>query len=497
MPRIEKVLVANRGEISLRIIRSLKEMGIQTVAVYSEADRKAPHVLMADQVVFLGPAPSSQSYLDQQKIIDACKQLKVDAIHPGYGFLSENAQFARAVEENNLIFIGPSAHSIEMMGSKLKAKEAVSAYNIPMVPGTSESVKAGSQALKLAEEIGFPLLIKASAGGGGKGMRIVQDANEFNSELNRAVSEATSAFGDGSVFLEKFIEAPRHIEVQIMGDMHGNMVHLFERECSVQRRHQKVVEETPSPALSDELRLAIANAAIDVARSANYYGAGTVEFMLDENQKFYFLEMNTRLQVEHPITEMITGIDLVKEQVNIAEGKKLSFDQDQIAARGHAIEIRVYAEDPENDFLPDSGILAQYQVPLGPGVRVDDGYYEGLEVPIYYDPMIAKLIVYAEDREKAIAKMIRAIEEYQITGVKTTLDFCKFVMKHSAFASGDYNTNFISKYYKGGEQQLPDEKTQSTAAAVAAFITEQFKPAAEKSNQLPAPSGWRNRNSDL
>ncbi len=496
MPEIKRVLVANRGEIAVRIIRSLKEMGIVTAAVYSEADRTAPHVLMSDMAVGLGPAPSSQSYLDQKKIIDAARKLKVDAIHPGYGFLSENAAFAQAVQDNQLIFIGPSPRAIEVMGSKLQAKQAVADYNIPMVPGTSEAVDANKQALDQAEEIGFPLLIKASAGGGGKGMRVVTSADDFESELNRAVSEATSAFGNGAVFIEKYIESPRHIEVQILGDQQGNIVHLFERECSIQRRHQKVVEESPSAAVSPELRQKIGAAAIDVARAAGYYGAGTVEFMLDQDQHFYFLEMNTRLQVEHPITEMITGIDLVKEQVRIAEGMSLSFNQEDIEIRGHAIEARVYAEDPENGFLPDTGVLRHYQVPQGPGVRVDGGYYQGMEVPIYYDPMISKLIVHAKNRQEAIERMIRAIEEYRIIGVKTTLDFCKFVMMHPSFRAGDYHTNFIKDHYLPGTGNNHREHYQTLAAAFAARVIDGKNPPAASSNQLPANSTWRHRSND-
>jgi len=498
MSKIKKVLVANRGEIALRIIRSLREMDITTVAVYSDADRRAPHVMMADEAVSLGPAPSRESYLDQSKIIEACIRSEIDAIHPGYGFLSENGEFARAVEDSGIIFIGPSARSIEIMGSKLKAKAAVSAYHIPMVPGTSEPVSAGEQTFKMAEHIGFPLLIKASAGGGGKGMRVVNSIKELEQELHRAVSEATSAFGDGSVFLEKFISAPRHIEVQILGDKHGNIVHLFERECSIQRRHQKVIEESPSKAISDQMRQQMGKAAVEVARAANYCGAGTVEFMLDQDQNYYFLEMNTRLQVEHPVTEMITGIDLVKEQVKIAEGMKLGFGQEDITIRGHAIEARVYAEDPENEFLPDTGILEHYQLPQGPGIRVDDGYYQGMEVPIYYDPMIAKLIVHGQHREEAIARMIRAIEEYKIVGLKTTLDFCKFVMMHPAFRSGNYHTNFIADHFRSAELSSPDRSdTRVIAAAFAAYTTGKSIKSEKRSNEAPASSRWRTRATEV
>lgn len=494
---IKKVLIANRGEIAVRVIRSLREMGIITVAVYSEVDRNAPHVLFSDQAVCLGPAPSSESYLNQEKILEFCKKLEVDAVHPGYGFLSENAGFAKAINEKGITFIGPSAKSIEIMGSKLKAKAAVSGYGIPMIPGTDKSVLEGVDALDQATRIGFPLLIKASAGGGGKGMRLVESANDFQSQLNRAVSEAQSAFGDGSVFLEKFINSPRHIEVQVLGDQHGNLVHLFERECSVQRRHQKVIEEAPSTVLNKELREEMGRAAIEVARAADYYGAGTVEFMLDQEGKFYFLEMNTRLQVEHPVTEMITGIDLVKEQIKIAEGRELSFSQKDLEISGHAIEARIYAEDPTNNFLPDVGTLNIYQPPQGPGVRLDDGYAQGMDVPIYYDPMIAKLIVHAEDRAGAIQRMIRAIDEFRINGLSTTLEFCRFVMNHQSFRSGNYDTNFVQNHYIQHHQNGTDSKLQKIAAAFGAQITANSarilqKPSGDHSNER----SWRLRAKD-
>jgi len=497
MTSIKRVLIANRGEIAVRVIRSLKEMGISTVAVYSDVDRNAPHVFLADQAASLGAAPSTESYLNQKKILDICSNLKVDAIHPGYGFLSENAAFARAVTKAGITFIGPSPESIEIMGSKLNAKAAVSSYNIPMIPGTSEPVIEGQDALEQAAQIGFPLLIKASAGGGGKGMRLVDSADDFSSQLKRAKSEAESAFGDGSVFLEKFVSAPRHIEVQILGDQHGNVVYLFERECSIQRRHQKVIEEAPSMAVDDGLRKQLGMAAVQVAKAGGYYGAGTVEFMLDQNGNFYFLEMNTRLQVEHPVTEMITGIDLVKEQVRIAEGNPLTFRQEDLKIRGHAIEARIYAEDPNNNFLPDAGTLNLYQPPQGPGVRVDDGYYQGMEVPIYYDPMIAKLIVYGKDRPEAIQRMIRAIEEYRINGLCTTLEFCKFVMKHQTFRSGNYNTNFIQDHFKPNQQDSVDPDLQKIAAAFAAQITATAQKSFKKPPNAESSSiAWRLRAKD-
>src|SRR5690606_21480787 len=418
---IKKILIANRGEISLRIIRTAREMGIKTVAVYSEADRAALHVRAADEAVCLGPAPSLQSYLLADKIIAVATQLRVDAIHPGYGFLSENAAFARKVQEAGMIFVGPSPESIEIMGNKVAARQAAARYQIPMVPGTEEAITDIKLAKKKASEIGYPILIKASAGGGGKGMRIVEREEEFEPQMQRAVSEAESAFGDGSVFIEKYLTSPRHIEIQILGDQFGNYIHLFERECSIQRRRQKVMEEAPSAIITEEKRQAMGEAAIKVAKACNYYSAGTVEFIMDEHLDFYFLEMNTRLQVEHPVTEMVTGKDLVREQIHIGEGKPLSFAQEDLKVKGHAIEVRVYAEDPSNNFLPATGRLNTYRRPQGPGVRVDDGFEEGMEIPIHYDPLIGKLITYHETRQEAINRMIRAIDEFQITGVETTL----------------------------------------------------------------------------
>ncbi len=456
---MEKILIANRGEIALRIMRSAREMGIATVAVFSEADRNALHVRYADESVCIGPPPSNQSYLVVSKIIDAAKLTGAQAIHPGYGFLSENAAFARQVKEAGLILIGPSAESMEIMGSKLAAKAAVKKYGIPMVPGTDHAIVDVAEAIAVARTTGFPILIKASAGGGGKGMRIVHKENELEEQMKLAVSEAISAFGDGSVFIERYVAGPRHVEIQVLGDTHGNVVHLFERECSVQRRHQKVIEEAPSAILDEDMRTRMGEAAVKVAKACDYVGAGTVEFLVDENKEFYFLEMNTRLQVEHPVTELITGIDLVKEQIKVARGEKLSFTQADLKINGHAIEARVYAEDPSNGFLPDIGTLDVYVRPQGKGVRVDDGFEQGMEIPIYYDPMIAKLVVHAATREEAIARMIRAIDEYTITGVKTTLPFCRFVMQHGAFQSGNFDTHFVSNFFKPEylSKELPDE----------------------------------------
>ncbi|WPV01298.1 acetyl-CoA carboxylase biotin carboxylase subunit [Mucilaginibacter sp. cycad4] len=479
---MQKILVANRGEIALRIMRSAREMGIKTVAVYSHADRDALHVRYADEAVNIGEAPSSQSYLVGEKIIAACKQTGAEGIHPGYGFLSENAVFARLVRDSGLILIGPSPEAMEVMGNKLSAKAAALKYNIPMVPGTEEAITDVNEAKKRAIEVGFPILIKAAAGGGGKGMRIVENAADFEEQMQLAVSEATSAFGDGSVFIERYVSSPKHIEIQILGDMHGNIVHLFERDCSVQRRHQKVIEEAPSAILTPGIREKMGRCAVDVARSVNYTGAGTVEFIMDEGLNFYFLEMNTRLQVEHPVTELITGIDLVKEQIKIARGEAISFKQEDLEIHGHAVELRVYAEDPANNFLPDIGILQTYITPKGPGVRVDDGFEQGMEIPIYYDPMIAKLITYADTRAEAIARMIRAIDEYQITGITTTLGFGRFVMQHEAFTSGNFDTHFVKKYF------TPEVLQESCGdeAKVAAIVMEQLL--SKKKVSIAAPA---------
>jgi len=487
---MQKILVANRGEIALRIMRSAREMGIKTVAVYSHADRDALHVRYADEAVNIGEAPSSQSYLVGEKIIAACKETGAEGIHPGYGFLSENAGFARLVKDSGLILIGPSPEAMEVMGNKLSAKAAALRYNIPMVPGTEEAITDVNEAKKRAIEVGFPILIKAAAGGGGKGMRIVESPADFEEQMQLAVSEATSAFGDGSVFIERYVSSPKHIEIQVLGDTHGNIVHLFERDCSVQRRHQKVVEEAPSAILTPGIREKMGRCAVDVARSVNYTGAGTVEFIMDEGLNFYFLEMNTRLQVEHPVTELITGIDLVKEQIKIARGEAICFKQEDLKIHGHAVELRVYAEDPANNFLPDIGTLQTYITPKGPGVRVDDGFEQGMEIPIYYDPMIAKLITFADTRAEAIERMIRAIDEYQITGITTTLGFGRFVMQHEAFTSGNFDTHFVKKYFSP-EVLLESREDE---AIVAAMVMEQLLSKKKVAIAAPAaganPSNW-------
>ncbi|WP_411031554.1 acetyl-CoA carboxylase biotin carboxylase subunit [Spongiimicrobium sp. 3-5] len=465
---MKKILIANRGEIAVRVMKTAQKMGIKTVAIYSTVDRNAPHVRFADEAVLIGEAPSSESYLLGDKIIEVAKELGADGIHPGYGFLSENADFAEAVENNGLIFIGPKSAAIRTMGSKLAAKEAVKQYKIPMVPGIDEAISDVKKAKAIAKEIGFPILIKASAGGGGKGMRIVEEEKNLESQMNRAISEATSAFGDGSVFIEKYVSSPRHIEIQIMADTHGNILYFFERECSIQRRHQKVVEEAPSVILTPQLRAKMGEAAVDVARACDYVGAGTVEFLMDASHNFYFLEMNTRLQVEHPVTELITGVDLVALQIKVARGEKLSITQEELKIMGHAVELRVYAEDPLNEFLPSVGMLETYKLPKGEGVRVDNGFEEGMDVPIYYDPMLSKLIAYGANREEAIQRMLKAIDDYKIEGVMTTLGFGKFVFDHEAFRSGNFDTHFIKNYYSP-QALLKEAREEAKIAAIIAL----------------------------
>ncbi len=465
---MKKILIANRGEIAIRVMKTAKKMGIKTVAVYSEADRNAPHVRFADQAVCIGESPSNKSYLVGKKIIKAAKKLHVDGIHPGYGFLSENADFAELCEQNNIIFIGPKSKSIKMMGDKLAAKDAVKDYNIPMVPGVDRAVTDPKEAAQIAREIGFPILIKAAAGGGGKGMRVVEKEKDVQEQMDRAISEATSAFGNGAVFVEKYITSPRHIEIQVLADSHGNVLHFFERECSVQRRHQKVVEEAPSSILTPELREKMGQAAIKVAQSCDYLGAGTVEFLIDKDLNFYFLEMNTRLQVEHPVTELITGVDLVEQQINIARGEAITIKQEHLKINGHALELRVYAEDPLNDFLPSVGTLTTYKIPVGEGIRVDDGFEEGLEIPIYYDPMLSKLITYGKTREEAIQLMINAIDNYKVEGAFTTLPFGKFVCEHEAFRSGDFDTHFVENYFTP-EKLIATTKEEAKLAALVAL----------------------------
>ena len=442
---IKKILIANRGEIAVRVMRSSREMGIKNVAVFSEADRTSRHVSYADEAVYIGPAPSNESYLVIENIIEAAKKTGADAIHPGYGFLSENEQFAERCMKEGIIFIGPKPNAIRAMGDKIMARQTMIKAGVPVVPGTKEKLKKEKEALSKAKKIGYPIMVKASAGGGGKGMRLVRKKNELWEAVCAARSEALSSFGDETVYLEKYIESPHHIEFQILGDEHGNIIHLCERECSIQRRHQKLVEETPSPLLTEKLRREMGKMAVKAAKSVNYVGAGTIEFLVDDDLNYYFLEMNTRLQVEHPITEQVIGIDLVKEQINIANGKKLNWRQRDVEQRGHSIECRICAEDPQNNFAPSPGLINLVTEPLGLGVRVDSYVYDGYEIPIYYDPMISKLIVWAVKREYAIERMKRALYEYKIVGVNNNLAFLRKIMSTPDFVNGKYNTHFIEK----------------------------------------------------
>ena len=463
---MKKILIANRGEIAIRVMKTARKMGIKTVAIYSEVDRNAPHVRFADEAICVGKATSAESYLVMDNVLQAAKDTGADGIHPGYGFLSENAVFAQKVEEAGIAFIGPKSHAIRVMGDKLAAKEAVKDYNIPMVPGIEEAITDVELAKKIGVEVGFPILIKAAAGGGGKGMRVVNNLEELPEQMERAISEATSAFGNGAVFIEKYVTSPRHIEIQVLADTHGNVVHLFERECSVQRRHQKVVEEAPSAVLTPEIRKAMGEAAVNVAKACDYVGAGTVEFLLDGNHNFYFLEMNTRLQVEHPVSELITGIDLVEQQIKVARGEKLTFSQEDLSINGHALELRVYAEDTLDNFSPNVGTLTTYIRPEGEGIRLDDGYEQGMEIPIYYDPMIAKLITYGKTRDEAIQLMKEAITQYKIEGIQTTLPFGKFVCEHEAFTSGNFDTHFVKNYYSPDQIREQQAKEREVAALV-------------------------------
>jgi len=492
---IKKILVANRGEIALRVMRTCKEMGIKSVAVYSEIDRKAMHVRYADEAYCVGPAPSNESYLRSEKILEVAKKANVDAIHPGYGFLSENADFARKAAEADIIFIGPSPEAILTMGDKLTARQKMIDNGVSVVPGTKDPVKNEDDLLKTVESIGYPVMLKASAGGGGKGMRLVRNKKELVPSFRMAKSEAGSSFGNDAVYVEKYIESPHHIEFQILADTHGNAIHLFERECSVQRRHQKVVEETPSPLMTPELREEMGKQAVAAARSVNYVGAGTVEFLVDNNRNFYFLEMNTRLQVEHPITETVTGKDLVKAQILIADGQPLPYKQEDLTQNGHAIECRIYAEDHQNNFMPSPGIVKHITEPLGLGVRIDGYVYEGYEIPYHYDPMISKLIAWAPNRTGAIERMKRALYEYKIVGVKTSIPFLNRIMDNNDFCEGKYDTHFIEKNIDDLLQETGCDTECEDVALFVAYIdyTEKMKErsagastgVAEKSN------GWK------
>ena len=469
---IKKILIANRGEIALRIIRSCRELQIQTVAVYSDIDRHSMHVRLADEAYPIGPAPSAESYLNQDKILEVANKSGCDAIHPGYGFLSENAVFAEKVRSAGLIFIGPDPEAIRTMGDKIIARKTMIAAGIPVVPGNEKVIRDEEEALQIVRDIGLPVMLKASAGGGGKGMRLVHAEKELMPALRAARSEAENAFGNDAVYIEKYIESPHHIEFQILGDQYGNYVHLGERECSIQRRHQKVVEETPSVLMTPKRRKEMGEKAIASARSVHYEGAGTVEFLVDEEGHYYFLEMNTRLQVEHPVTELVTGVDLVKEQIRVAQGDKLAIIQNQVIQRGHSVECRIYAEDPDHNFMPSPGKIIKMREPHGPGIRVDGYVYEGFDIPIYYDPMISKLITYGANREEAIQRMIRALDEYQITGIKTSIPFLKKIMKNKDFREGRYNTQFIDTHQEElfGEEISNAELELEELATIIAYL---------------------------
>jgi acetyl-CoA carboxylase biotin carboxylase subunit len=492
MKKIKKILIANRGEIAVRIHRSAKEMGIRTVAVYSDPDRTAPHVLLCDEAYPLRGTTSAETYLDIQKILTIASIAKVDAVHPGYGFLSEKEFFAKSVTDAGLIFIGPRSETIELLGSKTSARDLLSKKKIPIVPGTTQPINNLEEAMKVATSIGFPVLIKAAGGGGGKGMRRVDSVNELENAIERAKNEAAKAFSDDRVYIEKYIVNPKHIEIQILADSHGNVVHLGERECSVQRRHQKVVEECPSMALTADLRNKMGQTAVDIAKAAGYLNAGTMEFLLDAEKNFYFLEVNTRVQVEHPITEMVYGLDIIKEQIRIAEGEKLSLTQEEVSIKGHAIECRIYAEEYDNNFLPSTGTITHYQPSEGLGVRNDSGVRVGSEITMYYDPMIAKLIVHGRDRSEAVEKMKRALREYKINGVKTTIPFCELVMFHPEFVNGTYDINFVAKHYLVPENSLTGPESTAIASA---FITESGGPVKPSRSmmQTTVRSKWKDQ----
>lgn len=484
MSSFTKILIANRGEIACRVIRACREMNIATVAVYSNADREALHVRMADEAYHVGPPPSAESYLRWEKIIEVAKESGAEAIHPGYGFLSENAEFVRNVTAAGITFIGPPPEAMEGMGGKISARKIAIEAGVPVVPGTTEPLTSFDEAKETAASFGYPVMLKASAGGGGKGMRLVSSEAELKSALENAQAEAKASFGDDAVYIEKAIVRPRHIEIQVFSDTRGNHVHLGERECSIQRRHQKVIEEAPSPINSAELRAEMGACAVMVAEAVNYVGAGTVEFLVsDVDKSFYFLEMNTRLQVEHPVTELVTGIDLVREQINVAAGKPLSFTQADVALTGHAIECRIYAEDPDNNFLPSPGKITRLRIPQGPGIRDDGGVYEGAEVSIYYDPMISKFAVYGADRDQAIERMRRALMEYQIGGIKTTLPFFREVMSDSEFVAGNLDTGFITAFNERRSEAEPDQTEQDLAIIAAALAASTTKAIAPENNK--------------
>lgn len=489
----KRILIANRGEVAVRIIRACRELDIETVAVYSEADRESLHVKYADYAYAIGRAPSAQSYLVSDRIIEVARKSGAEAIHPGYGFLAENASFARCCEQEGIVFIGPSAHVIEQMGDKVKARQLMQAAGVPVVPGSDGILMSEADVMETAKAIGYPFMLKAVAGGGGKGLRLVRSAREVASAYRAVGSEAASSFGDPRLYVEQYIEKPRHVEIQILADKYGRVIHLYDRECSIQRRHQKIIEESPAPALDDRTRRRVGRIAIQGARAAGYVGAGTLEFLFDQDGNFYFLEMNTRLQVEHPVTERVIGVDLVKAQIEVAAGGYLPWRQRHISQTGHAIECRIYAEDAEADFMPCPGRIEGLRLPEGLGVRNDSGVYEGAEVPIYYDPMIAKLIVWGENRVEAISRMRRALREYQVRGIKTNIAFHQWILRHPRFISGKFDTAFIDDEYRpqAKEEIYPHKEIALAAAAIAALHREQEFILGLLARGAAEPSKWR------
>jgi len=485
-----KILIANRGEIAVRVMRACREMGVRTVAVYSDADRKALHVRYADEAFHIGAAPSTESYLRMDRILDAAKKSGAEAIHPGYGFLAENSEFARACKNSGLVFIGPSPEAMELMGSKTASRHAAIEARLPVVPGMDRNLESFAEVERIATEMGFPVMLKAAAGGGGKGLRMVTAAAELESAYRNARSEAQNAFNDSSVYLEKYVEQPRHVEIQVLGDHHGNLIYLGERECSLQRRHQKVMEECPSPLVDDDLRARMGETAVRIARLASYTNAGTVEFLVDRDRNFYFLEMNTRLQVEHPITELVTGVDLVKEQLRIAAGERLSLGQEDVHMRGWAIECRIYAEDPANNFFPSPGLITHLKAPAGPGVRVDSGSYEGWRVPLEYDPLLAKLVTTGADRAEAIARMRRALDEYEVSGIQTNIPFFRRVLENADFVAGRLDTGFIDRVLAAGMSFEDEPSREAELAAMLATALVARRPA-ESAAAVPAASAWK------
>jgi acetyl-CoA carboxylase biotin carboxylase subunit len=485
-----KILIANRGEIAVRIMRTCREMGIATVAVFSEADRRAAHVLAADEALAIGAEAPAESYLHAERIIDAARTTGAQAVHPGYGFLAESERFAARCAQAGLVFIGPSPEAIRALGDKIKARNLLQAAGVPVIPGTMEDAQDGDQLRAQAAQLGYPVIVKAAGGGGGKGMRIVPGPEALTASVTQAASEAGNAFGNRAVYLEKYLAQPRHVEIQVLADCHGNAVHLLERECSIQRRYQKIIEESPSPALTPALREQMGQAAVQAVRRAGYVNAGTVEFLLDGDGRFYFLEVNTRLQVEHPVTEMITGLDLVREQIRIAAGQPLSVTQADIQGRGHAIECRIYAEDPENNFLPSPGVIRYLKEPAGPGLRNDSGVYAGADVPVSYDPLVSKLIAHAQDRDQAVARMAQALRGYVVFGVKTIIPFLLAVLESPAFRAGDLSTRFIDTHFSGWRPSM----ARTELAAIAYLAGELSKP---RQTPLPAtgearcPTPWQ------